>query len=394
MKPLEGMRVLDLTHMLPGPFCSMLLADMGAEVIKIENPRGGDSFRTRAPYMKHEGTAFLMLNRNKKSVVADLKDDRGRELFLKLSEDADVVLEQFKPGTVDRLGIGYEEVRQRNRSIIYCSLTGYGQSGPYAKMPGHDINYLSLSGVLDTIGVEGEPPTLPGIQIADIGGGAQWALASILLALLARHKDGEGRYLDVSMTRCLVPWMSLYLSQYAADGTVPRRGATKAGGHYACYRIYRTLDGRYVSMGAAEAKFWARFCEIVDKPHLIAEQYVEGSRREEIIAEMEELFSGETQDYWCSLLLNENVCFTPVRSFDEVLDDPGVVRDGLVGLYDHPVEGSVLNIDFPVMIPGAAPNIPQPAPRYGFDTEHYLVEAGYDDEAIARYLDSIHERKS
>lgn len=391
MKPLEGIRVLDLTHMLPGPFCTMLLADMGAEVIKVENPHGGDGFRGRAPYLKHEGTAFLMLNRNKKSVIVDLKDESGRKFFMDMAESADVVIEQFKPGTVDRLGVGYEDVRKRNPSIVYCSLTGYGQTGPYSDMPGHDINYLSLSGVLDTIGAEGGSPTLPGIQIADIGGGAQWALASILLALFARQKDGEGRYLDVSMTRCVVPWMTLYLSQYAADGTVPQRGTTKAGGRYACYRIYRTIDGRYVSLGAAEPKFWARFCEIVGKSHLIASQYEEGPRREEAIAEVEELFLGETQEHWCALLMDENVCFTPVKSFDEVIGDDGVVSDGLVGTYEHPFEGRVLNIGFPVSIPGVASDEVRPAPAYGGDTARYLEELGYCAEDAAQYLDHVKE---
>lgn len=389
-KPLEGIRVLDLTHMLPGPFCTMMLADMGAEVIKVENPNGGDSFRTRKPLKKNEGTAFLMLNRNKKSVVVDLKTEEGRNFFMKLASTADIVFEQFKPGTVKKLGIDYEQVKAHNPSIIYCSLTGYGQEGPYALMPGHDINYLSLSGVLDTIGQVDSAPMLPGIQIADLGGGAQWSLIALLLAILQKKNTGEGCYLDVSMTRCVVPWMSLYLSQYAADGTVPQRGTTKAGGHYACYRIYETSDGRYVSMGAAEPKFWAKFCEIVGRPDLIEDQYAEGDRRLELIGEVSALFQSQPQAHWCDLLMNENVCFTPVRSFDEVMKDEALIDESFVGTYAHPIEGDVLNLGFPVDIPGVDTTQVSPAPLFGGDTEAYLQELGYSTEEAAAYLDAIH----
>lgn len=388
-KPLEGIRILDLTHMLPGPFCTMLLADMGAEIIKIENPQGGDSFRNRAPLKVKEGTAFLMLNRNKKSVVIDLKSTEGRDFFMRLASTADVVFEQYKPGTAKKLGIDYASVKEHNPAIIYCSLTGYGQEGAYADMPGHDINYLSLSGVLDTIGVADGAPALPGIQIADLGGGAQWSLISLLLALMQRDRTGEGAYLDISMTRCVIPWMSLYLSQYAADGTVPQRGTTKAGGHYACYRIYETSDGRYVSMGAAEPKFWARFCELVERPDLISDQYAEGERRVELIQEVARLFASQTQAYWIDLLMQENVCFTPVRSFDEVMKDEALTDGGLVSTYSHPVEGEVLNLGFPVDIAGVDTSQVAPAPAYGGDTARFLEEVGYDEAARNRYLEGL-----
>lgn len=384
-KPLEGIRILDLSHMLPGPFCTMALADMGAEVIKVENPNGGDSFRSRKPLKRSEGTAFLMLNRGKRSVVADLKDPEGREFFLKLVETADVVLEQFKPGTARKLGIDYTAVAERNPSIIYCSLSGYGQNGAYADMPGHDINYLSMSGVLDTIGSEGSAPVIPGVQIADVGGGAQWALVSILLGLLSRNASGEGCYLDVSMARCLVPWMTLYLSQYAVDGLVPSRGSTKGGGHFACYRIYRTKDDRYVSLGAAEPKFWAKFCRLVDRSDLIEDQYAEGTRREELIAALEELFASQSQAHWVERLMGEQVCFTPVRSFDEVVNDEAFSSGGLIGTTYHPREGEMLSIGFPVPLEGVATEETPPAPAYGQDTEAYLNEVGYDEMFIRAY---------
>jgi len=187
--PLDGIRVLDLSHMLPGPYCTMVLADMGAEVLKVENPNGGDSFRTRKPLAKEEGTAYLMLNRNKKSMKLNLRSNEGREIFLQMVQAYDVILEQCRPGVVRRLGIDYETVRKINPGIVYCSLSGYGQTGPYRDMPGHDINYLSISGLLETIGVYDGPPVIPGIQIGDIGGGALWSALAIVIALVGTGEE-------------------------------------------------------------------------------------------------------------------------------------------------------------------------------------------------------------
>ena len=373
-KPLEGIRVLDLSHLLPGPFCTMVLADLGAEVIKIENPKGGDGFRTRKPLLREEGTAFLMLNRNKKSVVIDLKTQEGKEFFFKMAKSADVVLEQFRPGTVEKLGIDYKSLYPLNPELIYCSLSGYGQTGQYSQMPGHDINYLSLSGVLDAIGAEGQAPVVPSIQIADIGGGAQWAIIAILTALFGRSVTGQGQYIDVSMTHCMLPWLSLFLSQYAVDGTVPERGATKGSGHFACYRIYETSDAKFVSLGAAEPKFWARFCEIIERTDLIEDQYAEGDRRLELIKTLEQIFKSQTREYWSGLLLEAEVCFTPVLNFGEAVNSEFWASSGLVGSYSHPTEGEVLNIGHPLKFSGFATDAITPAPILGADTAHYLQD--------------------
>ncbi len=384
-KPLEGIRVLDMSHLLPGPFCTMLMADMGAEVIKVERPDGGDGFRSTEPLQKNEGTTFLMVNRNKKSIIVDMKDETQREFFMRLAESADVILEQFRPGTTAKLGIGYEDVRKRNPGIIYCSLSGYGQTGSYANIPGHDINYLAMTGLLDAISAQdGGAPALSGVPLADLGG-AQWALTSILFALLARQKDGQGRYLDVSIAKCMVPWMTLYLSEYAVSGVVPSRGSSKTSGGYANYRIYQTGDGKYVCIGAAEPKFWARFCMLVGKPEWIADQWTEGERGEQLVEKVAELIASDTQQHWCDLLMNEDTCFTPVRTFDEVASDEGFTSS-LVGSYRHPVEGDVLNLKFPVEIAGADTDSVAAAPLYGADTVPYLREAGYDEAAINNYL--------
>jgi crotonobetainyl-CoA:carnitine CoA-transferase CaiB-like acyl-CoA transferase len=381
--PLQGIKVLDLSHMLPGPYCTMILADMGAEVLKVENPNGGDSFRNRKPFVKQEGTAYLMLNRNKKSIKLDLRTDEGKEIFLKLAEEYDVILEQFRPGVVKRLGIDYDTVSNRNRGIVYCSLSGYGQDGPYRDMPGHDINYLSISGLLDTIGVYKGAPVIPGIQIGDIGGGSLWAALSIVIALLGREKNGgQGQYLDVSMVDCIVPWLTLFISSYFVDGQVPIRGETKGGGYYACYNIYETLDNRYVSLGAAEGKFWAGFCEAVGRADLIADQYAEEPRRIELIEEVRALMKTKTQAEWAELLGNKDVCFTPVKNVPEVFSDPHIQARNMVTQFQHPIEGQVSSLSFPVKFSATPAKVVTPPPLYGEHGEEVLTSIGYSDDQI------------
>lgn len=384
-KPLEGIRVLDLSHMLPGPFATMMMADMGAEVIKVENPSGGDGFRGRKPFLSGEGTAYLMLNRSKKSVVVDLKSEQGKEFFMKLVESADVIVEQFKPGTASRLGIGYDDVVARNPRIVYCSISGYGQEGDLAPFPGHDINYLSMAGVLDVIGQEASAPVVPGVQMADING-AQWALVGILGSLMSRERDGKGRFIDVALSQCMIPWLSLCLDAYAAGGALPKRGETKGTGRYACYRVYETADGRYVTLGAAEPKFWQRFCTIVGRTDLVEDQYSEGDRRKELIKAVEELFASKSLAYWTELFAGEQVCFTPVRTFEEVAHDENYAKDGRIGLVENPRVGTHLNLGFPVPSMFDSNEDAAPAPSLGEQTEEYLAKLGFDEAFIERYV--------
>lgn len=368
--PLEGIRVLDLSHMLPGPFSTMLLADMGAEVIKVEAPGGGDGFRLREPKVNKEGSAFLLVNRGKKSCVLDLRTAEGLERFMALAASADVLLEQYRPGTADRLGIGYEAVKKVNPGIIYCSLSGYGQTGPYRDMPGHDINYLSISGVLDTIGRKNEAPALAGVQIADMCG-AQWAAISVLLALLAKKNSGEGQYIDLSMTDAVLPWLSLFVSDYAANGTVSSRGETRSSGMYAYYNLYETGDGRYVSLGAAEPKFWAAFCRAVGHEEWTERQMAVGEEGEDLIGEVAAMFRTRSQKEWTDLLFDRNCCFTPVNNIEEALSDPQLLHRGMRISLSHPVEGELLNFAFPVKFSGMKAAEPAPPPAYGEHTAQF-----------------------
>lgn len=366
---MEGIRVLDLSHMLPGPFSTMLLADMGAEVIKIEPPNGGDSFRMRQPFIKKESSAFLMVNRSKKSCVLDLRSPEGHEAFMELVKSADVLLEQFRPGVVNRLGIDYESVKQVNPGIIYISLSGFGQNGPYRDMPGHDINYLSISGILDTVGKKDCPPAIPGIQIADMCG-AQWAMVSVLLGLMAREKNGgQGQYIDLAMTDAVFPWLSLFLSDYMAKGTVSSRGETRSSGAFAFYNVYETADGRYVSLGAAEPKFWAAFCTSVGH-----EEWIERQNDRTLIPEVADLFKSRTQKAWVELLFGANCCFTPVNNIAEALEDPQLQYRGMKTVLHHPTEGEVINFAFPVKFSGMKAAEPQIPPAYGEDTEQLIKQ--------------------
>jgi len=317
MRPLDGLVVLDLTRLLPGAAATMQLANFGAEVIKIEEPERGDYGRWMPPYLDGEGAVFQMVNRGKKSVALDLKSGRGREAFLKLAETADVVIESFRPGTMQRLGLGYETLRAANERMIYVSITGYGQDRPWAGMAGHDINYLALGGALEGNGAAGGPPAIPGIQIADLAGGALQAVTGVLLALAARAKTGRGQAVDVSMVDGVAWLLPVALGLYAATGDLPARGDGILTGRYACYRIYEAADGRCIAVGALEPKFWQALCRAIGCEQFIADQFAEGPRREEIAAELARIFRTRTAEDWFERLRPADCCVTPVRNVAE-----------------------------------------------------------------------------
>jgi crotonobetainyl-CoA:carnitine CoA-transferase CaiB-like acyl-CoA transferase len=326
MRPLDGLVVLDLTRLLPGAAATMQLANFGAEVIKIEEPERGDYGRWLPPYLEGEGAVFRMVNRGKKSVALDLKSDSGREALLRLAETADVLVESFRPGTMERLGLGYDTLRARNERLIYVSITGYGQDGPWAAMAGHDINYLALGGGLELIGAPGGPPVIPGVQIADLAGGALQAVTGVLLALAARVKTGRGQAVDVSMVDGVAWMLPVALGLHAATGELPARGSGVLTGRYACYHVYETAGGRSIAVGALEPKFWQALCRALGCEQFIADQFAEGSRREEIIAELARIFRTRTAEDWFERLRPADCCVTPVRNVAEVAAHFGLAR--------------------------------------------------------------------
>lgn len=326
MRPLDGLVVLDLTRLLPGAAATMQLANFGAQVIKIEEPKHGDYARTIPPYLEGEGAVFHMINRGKKSVALDLKSDTGRAALLKLAETADVLVESFRPGAMARLRLGYETLRARNPRLIYVSITGYGQHGPLADLAGHDINYLALGGALDLNGASGGPPTIPGIQIADLAGGAMQAVTGVLLALAARARTGRGQAVDVSMVDGVAWLLPVVLGLYAATGEPPARGGGLLTGRYACYRVYEAADGRWIAVGALEPKFWQALCRALECEQFIPDQFAEGPRREEIIAGLARIFRMHTAEDWFERLRPADACVTPVRNVAEVAAHFGLSR--------------------------------------------------------------------
>ncbi|MBI4908567.1 MAG: CoA transferase [Acidobacteria bacterium] len=312
MEALRGVRVLDLTRLLPGPMATQWLVDMGAEVIKVEEPGVGDYMRTMPP----EGL-FESINSGKKSVALDLKNETGLEAFLKLVDSADVLVEGFRPGVMDRLGCGWDSLHARHPRLIYAALTGYGYGNPYSQLAGHDINYLAIAGVLDQIGVKDGPPVIPAIQIADLAGGSMQCVIGILAALLERAHTGQGRFIDVSMTH----GSALLLPVPLAQSPPSRRGATRLSGHYACYNVYRARDGRYLAVGALEPKFWATLCRALGCEDFIADQYAEDPRRTEIIQKVAARFATRDAEEWFAELRSIDACVTPIRTVEEAAVD-------------------------------------------------------------------------
>jgi alpha-methylacyl-CoA racemase len=365
---LGGLKVLDLSRLLPGGFCSLLLADFGADVIKVEDTGMGD-------YVRADEPSFQALNRGKRSIRIDLKNEAGREVFLRLARTADVVLESFRPGVMDRLGVGYERLREDNPRLVYCAITGYGQDGPYAQRAGHDMNYLALTGLLGLTGEPDGPPVQAAGQIADLGGGALMAAFGILAALRERDRSGEGQFVDVSMTDGALSWLAMVAARYLADGKVPGRGEPVLSGGLICYRPYRCSDG-WVTLGALEPKFWQAWCRGVAREDLADRQFEPvGS---DTHREVEAVFAGRTRADWQAFNDEHDCCLEPVLRLDEALDSELVrAREMVVDVGDVRLLGTPVKLSRTPADPARAGG-----PPIGGDTDPVLAEAGYGPEEI------------
>ncbi|TDL75598.1 CoA transferase [Rhodococcus qingshengii] len=378
MLPLEGIRVLDLTRLLPGPYCTLLLADYGADVIKVEDPKSGDYARWYEPKVNDDQSAmFISLNRNKRSITLDLKDEKDKEAFISLIKTADVLIESFRPGVMDRLGLGFEELKVHNPKLIYCAITGYGQSGPYAKEAGHDINFLSYSGLLHLQGAPNEKPLIPSVQISDIGGGALMAAIGILLAIINAKKSNTGQFVDISMLDGALSWMHTILPNYWTSGELPNRGELTLNGGKACYEIYRTKDNRYISVGALEYKFWKSFCKVIDKEELI-EQLDEPLEQQRLMKqEVQEAIHQKTLEEWLELFEGIDACVSPVLTPEELADHPQIKHRQMIEDITHPEVGVIKQIGNPIKLSNSTVRTRRHAPGLGEHTKEILKDLGY-----------------
>ena len=381
----DGVRILDLSRLLPGPYCSLLFADLGAEVIKVEEPGLGDYARLTLPHWGESGIGayFLLLNRNKKSVSLNLKTEGGKAVFRRLAGTADVLLESFRPGVMERLGLGWEALSGLNPRLVYCAISGYGQDGPYRDLVGHDINYMGYAGALSVTGPRDGPPLMPGVQVADIGGGSILAAFAIAAALYHRRQSGRGQFIDAAMTDGVVSWLAPYLGPFFATGRVPSRGEERLNGGWVCYQVFEAADGGYVTIGALEPKFWANFCRLIGREDLVPLQYAEGEARDRAEAEVRAIFRTRPRDEWVRLLQTEDVCAGPVLSVDEVVRDPQLARRGLFGEVRHPTLGPLPQIAFPVKLSETPGRMETAPPALGAHTEAILAELGYDAAGVA-----------
>lgn len=378
MQALEGIRILDLSRLLPGPYCTMLLADFGAEVIKIEEPGRGDYARSFPPFLKDFGYWHLQLNRNKKSVVLDLKSAEGRENFLALVRTADVVVESFRPGVLEKLGIDYAAAKAVNPRIIYCSLTGYGKKGPLAQQADHDIGYVSLAGITAMSGEAGGRPAIPGVLMSDMNASMAAGMA-IMIALHHAQRTGEGQEIDISLYNVAMTLMPGAASLYFGSGFVAERGNNWLTGKNPNYNIYATKDGRYLSVGCLEKKFWTNLCEVLERIDLIDKIDDEKNYRY-LQEELSNEFSRRTLKEWQELLEGKDTCVTAVLDFAEaVASEQTKANEMVLDVHDQEL-GDYKQLGFAMKLSRTPAGLRKRAPRLGENTKEPLGELRKNQE--------------
>lgn len=375
--PLEGIRVLDLTRLLPGPYASLMFADFGADVIKVEDTKLGDYARWGEPKISEYSAMFHSLNRNKRSITLDLKSDEGREVFLDLVKTADVLIESFRPGVMDRLGIGYDVLKKHQPKLIYCAITSYGQNGPYRDVPGHDINFLSYAGLLDLQGERKGRPTNSPVQIGDIGGGSLMATIGILVSIIEAKKSGKGQFVDISMLDGTISWMQTFLPEYLATNIPPNRGELILNGGKACYEIYETSDQRYLAVGALELKFWKNFCQVIGKNNLIAQLNAPLEQQIEMKKEIQTVIIQKTLQEWLRLFKGVDACVTPVLTVDEMVEDPQIKHRQIIEEVYHQNTGIMRQVANPIKLSRTKVKTIRQAPALGEHNQEIFNELGH-----------------
>jgi len=395
MQALEDVKILDLTRVGPGPFCTMILGDLGAEVIKVEAPsavgtRQAGAFHSPVGEQGRREAAYQSVDRNKKSIGLNLKSEEGLNIFYQLAEKADVIVEGFRPGVAKRLDIDYETISKINPRIVYCSITGYGQDGPYSGILGHDINYISTGGALNLIGEAGRKPAIPLNLLGDRAGGAMNAVIGILSALIARTKTGRGQYIDIAIVDSVISLLVWPSINYFYYGVVPERGKTTDGGAYPYYNIYKTKDGKYISIGCIEPWLWENLCREIGKEefipfHFKPEHLVyspEGEKWQEILSYLKQLFLTKTRDEWFELLRQKDIAVAKVCSLDEVFADPQALHRGMVIEVDDSAEGKVKQVGIAIKLSETPGKVRSLSPTLGEHTDEVLNGLGYDNQGI------------
>lgn len=388
---LSGVKVLDCSQILAGPFCSMLLADMGAEVIKVEKPTGGDDTRRMGPpFIEGESAAFLAMNRNKRSVVLNFKDPDGVAAMKRLVKDADVVIENYRSGVMDRLGLGYETLSEINSALVYCSISGFGRTGPYASRGGFDLVAQGMSGLMSFTGVPDSPPVKVGVPMADMNAG-MFATYGILSAYIHRLKTGKGQYIEVSLLEAALAYTVWESSSYFATGVVP---GPLGSAHRlsAPYQALKTSDG-YINVGAPNQSNFERLCRALGRDELIQqEEYRDNAsrlaHREQLETALEETLTEQTRDHWLRVLEEAGVPAGPILDMGEVWADPQVIARGMNAPIKHPTAGTVQNIGLAAKLYGTPGKIFKPAPMFGQHTREVLAEAGYSEVEIDSMISS------
>ncbi len=385
-QPLDGIRVLDLSRLLPGAYASQMLADFGADVIKVEEPGTGDYGRYMPPLGPGGmSLSFVAINRNKRSISLNLKAPQGREIFLRLIRDADVVLESFRPGVMERLGLGYEQLKEVNPGIIYCAISGYGQDGPYRLRAGHDLNYAGYAGLLNYNRGAQEEPAMPATQLGDLAGGSFMSVIGILTALVGRAQTGEGRMVDVSMTEGVMALLPLISSAFLNTGKAPRPNRSALDGGLPCYNIYETKDGKHVTLAALEPKFWHTFCTRVGHLELLPFHMPVGpGEREEAMNALRAIFKTKTRDEWVAEMADLDTCLGPVYTIEEALEDAHAQARDLTVTSGWSDETFRTIQSFP-RISGVEQKQRYAPPLLGEHTGELLLEAGYSDTEIAQF---------
>lgn len=385
MLALSNMKVLDISQIMAGPYCTMVLADLGAEVTKVEKINGGDDSRQMGPYVNEESTCFAQINRNKKSISLNLKEDEGKELFYQLAREADVIVENYRPGVTKSLKIDYETLKAINPGIIYCSISGYGQTGPYSHKGGFDLVAQGMTGLMSMTGEPGRRPLKTGIAVYDIGAGIT-AAYSILAAYIHKMNTGEGQLVDVAIAECGLPWFSWEAAAYFSEGTVPQ----PTGWRHRVSAPYQALQARdgYIMLGCANQRTWERLCqEVIMRPDLLEDprfttNYQRGQNVEALEAVLEEIFAADDMHAWLEKCDQAGVPAGPINNFAQAVQDPHYQERGMVQEVEHPVIGKMKMVGFPSKLSLTPPSIRQPAPIYAQHTDEVLQGLGLSAERL------------